>query len=69
MEIRKKVLGEEDPDTLTSMKNLVFTLESQSRKEEAIALMKTCFKLQKHILAQRIQTRKHRSKLYVSGRI
>jgi hypothetical protein len=33
METSKRVLGEEHPDTLTSMSNLAFTLKSQNRDE------------------------------------
>ena len=50
MEIRKRVLGEEHPSTLTSMANLAFTFKSQSRNKEAISLIKTCFKLRNRIL-------------------
>ncbi|KAF2186328.1 hypothetical protein K469DRAFT_664253 [Zopfia rhizophila CBS 207.26] len=47
---RKRVLGAEHPDTLTSMPNLAFTLKSQRRNEEAILLMRKCFQLRKQIL-------------------
>lgn len=50
METRKRVLGEEHPDTLTSMNNLAFTLKSQSRNEEAISLMNRCLKLRTQVL-------------------
>ena len=50
METRKRVLGEEHPDTLTSIANLAFTLKSQIRYEEAISLMENCFELSKRIL-------------------
>jgi len=50
METRKRVLGAEHPDMLTSVNNLAFTLKSQSRNEEAISLMRKCFQLQKQIL-------------------
>jgi Tetratricopeptide repeat len=49
METRKRVLGAEHPDMLTSMVSLAFTLKSQSRKE-AISLMKKSFQLRKQIL-------------------
>ncbi|KAL8849830.1 MAG: hypothetical protein Q9198_011124, partial [Flavoplaca austrocitrina] len=39
METAKRVLGEEHPDTLTSMANLAYALASQSRNEEAIPMM------------------------------
>lgn len=50
METRKRVLGEEHPDTLTSMANLAFTLKSQICYEEAISLIENFFELQKRIL-------------------
>ncbi|KAF2467662.1 uncharacterized protein BDR25DRAFT_291611 [Lindgomyces ingoldianus] len=50
METRKRVLGEEHPDTLTSMANLAHTWKLQSRNEEAILLMKKCFKLRKRVI-------------------
>ena len=53
METRKSVPGEEHQDMLTSMNNFAFTLKSQSRNEEAISLMRRCFRLQKHILRPR----------------
>ncbi len=39
METRKRVLGHEHPDTLTSMNNLAWTFWSLDRKKEAIQLM------------------------------
>ena len=50
METRKRVLGAEHPDTLTSMNNLVFTQKGFSRDAEAISLIKECVQLQKRIL-------------------
>lgn len=55
MERRKRLLGEEYPDTLTSMNNLAITLKSQSRNEEAISLMRRCFRIQNMSLAQGVQ--------------
>jgi hypothetical protein len=49
MEISLRVLGEEHPDTLTSMNNLAHTWKGQDRDEEAIALMGECVRLQKCI--------------------
>ncbi|KAL2199928.1 hypothetical protein P885DRAFT_75110 [Corynascus similis CBS 632.67] len=43
METRKRVLGEDHPDTLTSMANLACTWKSQGRLEDALDLIKTCF--------------------------
>jgi hypothetical protein len=45
METRKRVLGEEHPDTLTSMNNLAYTEKGQGRDEEAIRLMSNCVQL------------------------
>ncbi|KAF1975254.1 hypothetical protein BU23DRAFT_435962, partial [Bimuria novae-zelandiae CBS 107.79] len=45
METRKRVLGEEHPDTLTSMNNLAFTQQCQARYTEALALIERCFRL------------------------
>jgi hypothetical protein len=42
MQTRKRVLGEEHPDTLTSMNNLAFTWKGQARDIEAIDLMDKC---------------------------
>ncbi|KAF8241450.1 hypothetical protein K440DRAFT_680229 [Wilcoxina mikolae CBS 423.85] len=39
METRKRVLGQEHPDTLTNLANLAYTYKSQGRINEAIALM------------------------------
>ncbi|KAF2834982.1 hypothetical protein M501DRAFT_943158, partial [Patellaria atrata CBS 101060] len=50
METRKRVLGEEHPNTLTSMNNLAFTFKLQGRKDDAILLMRQCSQLQKQIL-------------------
>jgi Tetratricopeptide repeat len=50
METRKRVLGAEHPDTLTSMNNLAFTMKEQVRYVEAIELMTECVRLQVQIL-------------------
>ena len=42
IETSKRVLGEEHPDTLTSMNNLAFIWKKQRRDTEAIELMKKC---------------------------
>ena len=42
METSLRVLGEEHPDTLTSMNNLAFTIHSQGRNAEAVKLMTEC---------------------------
>jgi Tetratricopeptide repeat len=45
METSRRMLGEEHPETLTSMNNLAFTLKEQGRKGEAIKLMAECVQL------------------------
>ncbi|KAF6829736.1 Kinesin light chain 1 [Colletotrichum musicola] len=50
METRKRVLGEEHPDTLTSMANLAFTWQSQNRWNDAILLMQDCVHHRKQYL-------------------
>jgi Tetratricopeptide repeat len=47
MNTRKRVLGQEHPDTLTSMCNLAFTWKSQGRDVEAFELLNEYFLLQK----------------------
>jgi hypothetical protein len=49
METRKRVLGEEHPDTLTSMNNLARTWKSQRCTKDAISLMRKCCQLRKQI--------------------
>ena len=50
MEISKRVLGEEHPDTLTGMNNLAFTMKEQGRTVEAIKLMTECVQLRNEVL-------------------
>ena len=45
METRKRVLGEEHPDTLTSMGNQAWTLKSCGRDAEALGLIMECQRL------------------------
>ncbi|KAK4033926.1 hypothetical protein C8A01DRAFT_49591 [Parachaetomium inaequale] len=52
MGTRKRVLGEEHPDTLTSMANLAHTWRCQARLGDALDLMKTCFHHQKQVLGR-----------------
>ncbi|CCD51174.1 hypothetical protein BofuT4_P085360.1 [Botrytis cinerea T4] len=42
METRKRVLGQEHPDTLTSMNNLALTWKGLGRDKEALKLMEEC---------------------------
>ncbi|KAF2475564.1 uncharacterized protein BDR25DRAFT_350908, partial [Lindgomyces ingoldianus] len=50
IETFKRVLGEEHPDTLTSMNNLAFTLKGQGYQGKAISLMEGCFQLREKVL-------------------
>ncbi|KAJ6115370.1 hypothetical protein N7486_001148 [Penicillium sp. IBT 16267x] len=50
METRKTKLGEDHPDTLTSMENLAFTWKSSARHVEAINLLRECLTKQKQTL-------------------
>lgn len=43
-------LGADHPDTLTSMANLAFTLQSAGRHSQAIDLLRTCVAKQQQIL-------------------
>jgi hypothetical protein len=44
------VLGQEHPDTLTSINNLAFTWKSQGRDIKAFGLMSECYRLLKQKL-------------------
>ena len=53
LEIRKRVLGEEHPETLTSMNNLALTYyasKSQGYYAKAVALMEECFQMRERVL-------------------
>jgi tetratricopeptide (TPR) repeat protein len=52
METRKRVLGDEHPDTLTSMHNLAHTLQSQARYDKALVLIERCFQLRRQLLGE-----------------
>ncbi|KAF1943593.1 hypothetical protein EJ02DRAFT_342926, partial [Clathrospora elynae] len=52
LQTMKRVLTDEHPDTLRSMYNLAFTLQSQARHEEALALMERCFQLREQLLGE-----------------
>ena len=52
MEARKKVLGLEHPNTLSSMANLVYTLNDQDRRDETLPLMISCLKLRREVLRE-----------------
>src|SRR5205809_1930161 len=49
-ETRKRVLGQEHPDTLTSMHNLAYIWKFQGQEKEAVNLMREAEKLQRKIL-------------------
>ena len=46
----QRVLGDEHPDTLTSINNLAFTMKELGRKMEATKLMAECVKLRNRVL-------------------
>jgi hypothetical protein len=50
METSRRVLGEEHPDTLSSMNNLAFALKEQHREGEAFELMAEYVRLRNQIL-------------------
>ena len=50
METFKRVLGEEHPDTLTSMANLAFTWKEMGRNGDALSLLQTCSNLRQQVL-------------------
>jgi hypothetical protein len=50
METYRRVLGEEHPDTLSTMNDLAFTMKEQGRKEDAIKLMIEYVQLRERIL-------------------
>ncbi|KAF2176927.1 hypothetical protein K469DRAFT_810815, partial [Zopfia rhizophila CBS 207.26] len=50
METRKRLLGAEHPDTLTSMYSLAYNWKDQGRHEQAIKLMEECVKLRIRIM-------------------
>jgi hypothetical protein len=50
METRKKKLGVDYSDTLTSINNLAFTWKGTSKETEAVRLMEECVQLQKRVL-------------------
>ncbi|KAF6815617.1 TPR domain protein [Colletotrichum plurivorum] len=50
METRKRVLGEEHPDTLMSMHNLAFTWKDQEQWEDATQLLQDCVRRREMVL-------------------
>ncbi|KAF2735904.1 hypothetical protein EJ04DRAFT_433983, partial [Polyplosphaeria fusca] len=50
METRKRVLGDEHPNTLISMNNLAFTLKEQGIYNEGIPLLEKCCRLRQQVL-------------------
>ncbi|OLN81555.1 Kinesin light chain 1 [Colletotrichum chlorophyti] len=50
IEINKRVLGEEHPDTLMSMHNLACTWKAQARWEDAIGLLQGCLRHREDVL-------------------
>ncbi|KAI6263837.1 hypothetical protein MCOR26_011796 [Pyricularia oryzae] len=52
MEMRKRVLGEEHPSTLTSMANLASTYRNQGRWKEAESLFVQVMEMRKRVLGE-----------------
>jgi hypothetical protein len=52
MQTIKRVLSDEHPSTLITMHNLAFSLQSQGRAKEAVALIERCFQLREQILGE-----------------
>lgn len=52
MEMRERLLVREHLQALTTMSNLAFTPISQTRSDEAISLLETCFQLQEQVLGR-----------------
>lgn len=52
METSKRVLGEEHPDTLTTMNSLASTWKEMGRDSEVIKLMEECVQLRKADLSR-----------------
>ena len=50
METRKRVLGQEHPDTLTSMNILAFMWKAVGRDNKALELVENCLQLRKQRL-------------------
>jgi hypothetical protein len=50
METSLRVLGQEHPDTLSSMNNLAFTWKGTGKETEAVRLMEECVQLRKRVL-------------------
>lgn len=51
-EIKKRVLGEAHPDTLTSMANLALTYEHEGRLKEAESLSIQVMNIRKRVLGE-----------------
>lgn len=52
MGTRKTKLGADHPDTLNSIHNLAFTLQSQACHAEALALIEKCFQSRQQVLGE-----------------
>jgi hypothetical protein len=52
IETTKRVLSDEHPNTLTSIANLAYTLESQSRHKKALALIDLCLQSSLKVLSE-----------------
>ncbi|KAH7122272.1 hypothetical protein B0J11DRAFT_531064 [Dendryphion nanum] len=68
METSKRVLGDEHPNALASMKNLAFALKGWGLIDKAISLMEDCCKRQTAILGPRTPILYHLARLLQHGR-
>ena len=62
---KKRVLGEEHFDILTSMNNLAFTWKSQGRLAEVLDLMKDCAQIWQRVLRLFSALKRARLTVYV----
>jgi len=52
LEIRRRVLGEEQPETLMSMNNLAITFRARGRLDEAEAMHRQCLEIRRRVLGE-----------------
>jgi hypothetical protein len=52
LDVRKRTMGEEHPDTLTSMNNLALTLRAQGDLDGALRLLRKCLSGRRKVLGE-----------------
>jgi len=52
LEVQRRILGKEHPDTLTSMNNLALTYSDLGRTNDAMALQETVLEVRRRILGE-----------------